>query len=162
MSWKTYSRLDLPNELVLFKLYVNDFASGYVRSVAKLATLSLYLVSIQTPLTTHFQKTWLATNLVTFSGVIGDFWRLTWMHVSFLLFSTSSGCCWGPHPHPKALTGGTVLTQQSLPAAVRAGGVHPSETRLQINRTKLSDVKKKELANLPHWIRTISSMIHYK
>jgi hypothetical protein len=63
------------------------FPSGILEllhtSVANLATLSLYLASIQTPLATHFQINQLATNLATFSGVIGD-----WSESTYLFYSS--------------------------------------------------------------------------
>lgn len=62
-----------------------------------------------------------ATNLVTCSGVIGDSdvkacIALTLLNKQWML----------PSQSPKALTGGPVYMQHSLPAGVRAGDDQPS------------------------------------
>jgi len=76
------SRQGIPVKLKVFnKRHQVQYRTGTVNSVpvlnsvANLATQSLYSASIQTALVTLLKKR-LATNLGTFSGVIGDFWRL--------------------------------------------------------------------------------------
>lgn len=62
-------------------------------------------------------------NLPTLSNTNDFFWcywRLSWKHLSFLFFSTSSGCCRGLLTYPKPLTGGPVFAQRPLSAAARA------------------------------------------
>ena len=74
------------------------------------------------PSSNYFSKKQLATNLATFSGVIGDLWRL-WCESVYRSCSSqrAAGAAVGPF-HPKALKAGPVFMTQSLPAAVRAGG----------------------------------------
>ena len=62
------------------------------------------------PSSDTFSKKRLATNLATFSGVIGDFWRLG-RESTYRSYSSQRAA--GAAVGPKALTGGPVLAQQS-------------------------------------------------
>lgn len=88
-------------------------------SAANLATLALYLASFQFPLATFFQKKQLFLVLLE---TFGD--SDVKARIIFTLLSEQQVLpC--PLPRPKDLTGGSVLEQQSLPAAVGAGDVQP-------------------------------------
>lgn len=103
--------------------YVTFYADRSVRtshnSAANLATLALYLASFQFPLATFFQKKQLFLVLLETFGDSDMKARI----IFTLLSEQQVLPC--PLPRPKDLTGGSVLEQQSLPAAVGAGDVQP-------------------------------------
>ena len=84
----------------------------------------------------------LPTNLVTFTGVVGDFCGVWDSDLKAgitlqLLCSTSSRCCRESRPCPKVLTGSqslSSLAQQSSLQSEQRGDTQHSASRLQMNR----------------------------
>ena len=92
-----------------------------------LTTWSLYLSSIPSRPATFFSKKGLVTNVVTFSGVIGDFdvkaCITTLLNMHWVLWQT---------PPPTKSTHRWPCLQHTGPPSWSSGDVHPPASRLQI------------------------------